>query len=73
MLIEISGIKAKIIFDENRNRPEKSEVSRLIADNQKIINNTDWKPFFSLKVGLSKTYMWVKNNLEYFKDINYRM
>ena len=38
---------AKIICDEQRLRPEKSEVNRLLGCNEKIKSLTDWKPKYT--------------------------
>ena len=41
-LIEKINPSAKIILDENRLRPKKSEVFRLFGSNEKLINTTQW-------------------------------
>lgn len=68
-LIEIVGVDAKIISDEKRKRPEKSEVERLLCDNTLIKRLTGWQPVVSLKEGLLKTIEWLKNkeNLSKYK------
>jgi len=68
-LIEIINPDAKIVHDENRIRPEKSEVFRLFGDNTKIIKHTDWKVEHTLKEGLQKTIEWFsdKENLRQYK------
>ena len=43
-LIRQINPKAKIVCDEERLRPEKSEVDRLLGCNEKIIRLTDWRP-----------------------------
>ena len=45
-------------IDKNRLRPEKSEVERLVSNNEKIISKTNWKPKISLEKGLIKTFQW---------------
>ena len=54
----ISGKKVKIVEDKERIRPEKSEVERLVSNNEKIISKTNWKPKISLEKGLIKTFQW---------------
>ena len=39
---------AKIVCDEERLRPEKSEVNRLLGNNEKIRRLTNWEPQYSL-------------------------
>ncbi|BCB96341.1 NAD-dependent dehydratase [Dissulfurispira thermophila] len=69
LLIKLTGSDARIVFDEQRKRPEKSEVERLVCDNRLIRNLTGWKPTVSLKEGLEKTIAWLrdKNNLSRYK------
>jgi NAD dependent epimerase/dehydratase len=69
MLIEIINPNAIIVQDQERIRPEKSEVFRLFGDNTKIIENTNWRPQFTLKQGLEDTIKWFsdKSNLSQYK------
>ncbi len=59
--------------DDERLRPEKSEVNRLFAQNSKIIKLTDWNPKYSLDDGLVETIDWIKNNLNHFKTDIYNI
>jgi NAD dependent epimerase/dehydratase len=60
---------AKIVTDNDRMRPEKSEVFRLFGSNEKIQKYTDWKPNYSLASGLQETIEWFTNpeNLKQYK------
>jgi NAD dependent epimerase/dehydratase len=60
---------AKIISDEQRLRPDASEVFRLIGDNSKIKSLTDWNPVYDLKAGLRDSIEWfrVPENLARYK------
>jgi len=60
---------AKIVTDQERLRPEKSEVFRLYGSNEKIRKNTNWTPSYSLAQGLSETINWFKTpeNLRQYK------
>ena len=53
--------KAKIICDEERLRPDKSEVNRLLGCNKKIKKLTNWNPEYSFKEGIKETIEWFKN------------
>ena len=64
---------AKIICDEQRLRPEKSEVNRLLGSNQKIMELTDWRPQFTFEQGLAETIEFLKNNMEKYKVDIYNM
>ena len=72
-IIDITGKNVKIICDEERIRPEKSEVNRLLADNTKIKELTEWKQQYSLEDGLKETVEWIKNNMNYFKTDIYNV
>ena len=68
-LINQINPKARIISDEQRIRPEKSEVFRLFGSNQKIKEHTNWVPSYSLADGLSETIKWFSEpaNLSRYK------
>ncbi len=68
-LIKQINPNAKIITDQERLRPEKSEVFRLYGSNEKILKHTNWKPSYTLAQGLSETIEWFKNpdNLKQYK------
>lgn len=72
-IIDIIGKDVKIICDEERIRPEKSEVNRLWADNTKIKELTGWAPNYSIDQGLAETVEWIKNNLQHYKTDIYNV
>lgn len=72
-IINIIGEDVKISCDDERIRPEKSEVNRLWADNTKIKELTDWSPKYTLDQGLEETIEWIKNNLQNFKTDIYNV
>ena len=59
----------KFMKDDQRIRPDKSEVFRLWCDNTKINNLTGFKPENNIEQGLTKTIDWFKNleNLKKYK------
>ena len=61
--------KARIVTDEQRLRPEKSEVERLLGSNEKIRSLTDWTPRHTLEQGIAKTVEWFSRpeNLSRYK------
>lgn len=65
--IEIINPKAKIVSDEVRIRPEKSEVNRLLGSNEKIKKLTKWKEEYSLEKGLTETIKWIRENINKYK------
>lgn len=68
-LIRQINPSAKIISDQQRMRPEKSEVFRLYGSNKKILECTNWKQTYTLSQGLAETIEWFKNpdNLKRYK------
>lgn len=60
-------------IDEKRVRPESSEVERLLCDNKKIIENTNWKPNYNLDKGLSETIEWLKDKIAFYKPELYNV
>lgn len=64
---------AKIICDEVRLRPEKSEVNRLLGSNEKIQRLTDWQPKYTFEEGIAETIAWLKNNLAQYKTNIYNI
>ena len=72
-LIRQINPNAKIICDEQRLRPEKSEVNRLLGCNEKIMRLTDWKPQYTFEEGLAQTIEFLKNNMDKYKADIYNM
>lgn len=60
-LIRQINPEARIVTDEVRMRPAKSEVFRLFGSNKKIKENTDWELKYSLADGLAETIAWFRN------------
>ncbi len=58
---------AKIICDEERLRPEKSEVNRLLGSNEKIRALTSWSPKYTFEQGIAETIEWIRGNLDKYK------
>lgn len=75
LVIELIGADAKIVSEDLRKRPDKSEVERLVCDNRLMRKTTGWKPETSLVEGLSKTIEWFKNkeNLSRYKHEIYNI
>lgn len=66
-LIRQINPSANITNEEERKRPKKSEVNRLLGSNEKIQKLTGWKPKYTLEMGLKETIEWLKNNLDQYK------
>lgn len=73
LIVEISGSDVSIKTDTERVRPDKSEVERLFCNNKKLIENTNWKPAYDLRKGLTETFDWLKQNQNYYKPDIYNV
>ena len=72
-LIKRINPKAKIAYDGQRVRPEKSEVERLVGCNKKITLLTGWKPEYSFERGMDETIDWISDNLSSYKRTIYNV
>lgn len=69
MIKSIMNSEVEFLVDQQRLRPEKSEVNRLWCDNAKIKQLTGFAPQFSLEQGLRRTVEWFvqPENLKQYK------
>lgn len=72
-LIKQINPNAKVVCDEQRMRPEKSEVNRLLGCNEKIMRLTDWKPQYTFEEGISETIEFLRSNLNKYKPEIYNL
>lgn len=72
-LIRQINPKAIILCDEQRIRPENSEVNRLLGSNEKIRRLTNWKPEFTFEQGITETIKFLKGNLDKYKTDIYNI
>ncbi len=63
--------RVEIVTDEQRVRPEMSEVDRLRCNNEKILGRTGWRPRYDLKSGLAETIEWLSGRLSLYKTDRY--
>jgi NAD dependent epimerase/dehydratase len=72
---ELMRSDVEFITDQQRIRPEKSEVFRLWCDNTKIEKLTGFKPQFDIREGLQKTIEWITQpeNLKKYKSEIYNV
>ena len=66
-IIFLTGRNVNVVCDEERIRPENSEVNRLLADSAKARELLGWEPQFSLTDGLRNTINWVSKYLDRYK------
>ena len=67
IIIKQVNPKAKIICEQERIRPDKSEVMELLCDNRLAKDLAGWEPKFSLEEGLSLTIDWMKEHISSYK------
>lgn len=72
-LIKQINPNAIIVCDEQRLRPEKSEVNRLLGSNAKIKELTNWSPKYTFEEGLALTIDFLKNNMDRYKSDIYNV
>ena len=78
LIAQLMGADIQIASDDQRIRPDKSEVERLWADNGKALRLFGWKPEYAgkdgLRRGLEATILWFQEpaNLKRYK-LNYNV
>jgi len=71
-ILDLMGIPdMPVRADEERYRPEKSEVMELICNNAKARELLGWSPEYSLAEGLQETITWVSANRQIYKPDRY--
>lgn len=79
MIADVMNVDIDIVCEDERLRPEKSEVERLFASNDKAAELCGWKPEFGgvegFSKGLAKTAEWFANpgNLKRYKHDVYNV
>lgn len=66
-IIGLVGKDVRIVRDEQRLRPEKSEVMELICDRRKAKELIGWEPRYSLETGLQETIDWIQEHSDLYK------
>jgi dTDP-glucose 4,6-dehydratase len=66
-IVEMVKRPVKIECEEARLRPERSEVQRLLADNQLARELLDWQPQITFEDGLRRTIDWLANNVGQYR------
>jgi len=70
-IVALTGSRARVVVDEERLRPEKSEVVRLLADNSKARRVLGWAPQVELREGLTRTIAWVRAHMDFYRPGRY--
>lgn len=64
---EILGRELEVAVDEQRVRPDASEVQRLVCDASAARELLGWEPEVSLRDGLERTADWIERNLKRYR------
>ena len=67
LIASLVGADVKIEQEDRRVRPSKSEVTRLLADNQLAKELLQWEPAVTLEEGLQLTIEWIKANRQWYR------
>jgi NAD dependent epimerase/dehydratase len=67
LISRMTGRSVAIEMDQERVRPEGSEVERLLADNTRARTLLGWQPRVSLEEGLQLTIAWLRQHMERYR------
>lgn len=70
-IFKLVGKTPKIVADPQRVRPDKSEVMKLWASNEKAKNLIGWEPRISLDEGLKLTIEWISAHIDLYRPDQY--
>ncbi|MDR3587867.1 MAG: SDR family NAD(P)-dependent oxidoreductase [Desulfosporosinus sp.] len=73
IIIDSIQSTAKIVVDEARIRPIRSEVNRLLADNRLAKETLGWEPHVSLEQGVKRTVAWIAAHMNRFQIGKYQI
>lgn len=73
MIISLIGRNVELVSEQERIRPENSEVERLLCDNSKAMALLDWAPRHTLEEGLQATIAYIEANLHRYKADIYNL
>jgi nucleoside-diphosphate-sugar epimerase len=71
LCLSIVGSSARIVTQEKRQRPEKSEVGLLLCDASKAKRLLNWSPQVSLAEGLRQTAEYIREHLSEYRTKEY--
>lgn len=71
LVFRLLGKDGEIITENERMRPQRSEVDRLLADNSAAARILGWKPVVGLEEGLSQTIRWIEQHVAWYRTTGY--
>lgn len=72
-IVGLLGVGKRIVTEDDRVRPEASEVMELLCDNRKARKVLGWEPKVSLDEGLVRTLRFIQENLSRYKPEIYNV
>jgi dTDP-glucose 4,6-dehydratase len=72
-IMDLTGRHLEIKVDASRLRPGKSEVQRLLSNNNLAREKLGWSPTVDLKSGLARTIEWISSNLRLYRPSVYQI
>jgi len=73
LIARLIGRSVSIECEEERVRPEKSEVERLVADSTLARKLLNWKPTVDLEEGLKRTLEWMRQHIDRYRQNEYSL
>lgn len=73
LISDVMKKEVEIESEEQRIRPADSEVERLVCNNSKISQFTEWKPQYNLEKGLRATIQWLEEHMQLYKSDLYNV
>jgi NAD dependent epimerase/dehydratase len=73
LILGLMRNSSRIVCDEQRVRPENSEVERLLCNSEKAQRTMNWRPLVTLEDGLQRTIEWVKSHQDRYKPELYNV
>lgn len=73
LIIRLIGRPVTIQIDQERLRPEKSEVFRLLSNNTLARTELGWQPEISFEAGIRLTIDWIRENIDNYNVGQYHL
>lgn len=73
LILAEAGFASTPLLADERTRPPRSEVQRLVADTSRAQALLDWQPHVSLREGIRATIDWFRTSLDRYKPSIYNV
>jgi len=70
-IAKLMQVSIEIVEDTKRVRPQKSEVDRLMCENERLRAISGWRPAYDLTRGLTETIAWFNQHRERTPGVEY--